>query len=517
MEKKYTKIYEYIELVNNGYIPKTYDNLSTFKDGEAINYFWYRHKYQIINILNSDSKYEVGYDKAKEIAFNLENETPKQMKIKMKITEYIELLNRGYMPKSRDIKTKFTNGDLINTFWAHHKDKIIDILNNDPKYKIGYETAKEIVQIVAEKVEDKILTETPQTERIKEYIELLNNGYIPKTNDNVNSFTDGKKINRFWESHKDKIIATLDNAVKYQTGYEQAKDTLDKLRNENPQKVSINQKMDEYIELMNKGYIPKTKDNVNHFADGKKIGDFWFNHRNEIVIKLNNDPKYQEDYETAKMMVQKKKLNEPNKLKISKIQILKYLGIELKKETDNLVEDIIKIACFKQNVSAQNAWIKEAYQDTLNKLDKLDILDEDKISSIITHEIIDNCLEKEEREEFKKAVLSYLEKVKELQKLDVAFEDDNQKRSEKIKKYNFDEFDIEECVLISLEFNQAKFIEPTTDLSKRRKLISSYIIDWNELTDLEKEEIIKQNNFTIDEISLINEKQEEIKVLKKLR
>ena len=213
----------------------------------------------------------------------------------------------------------------------------------------------------------------------------------------------------------------------------------------------------------------------------------------------------------------KKEASEPNKLKISKRQILKYLGIELKKETDNSVEDIIKIACFKKCVSKQNRWIKEAYQSTLNKLDKLNTLDEAKIVDIISREIIENCLEKEEREEFKQTILLYLEKVKELQKLDVAFEEDNQNRIEKIKKYNFDEFDIEECVLISLEFNQAKIIEPTNNLYNRRKLISSYIIDWNEFTLEEKEEIIKQNNFTIEEIALINEKQEEIKVLKKLR
>ena len=258
--------------------------------------------------------------------------------------------------------------------------------------------------------------------------------------------------------------------------------------------------------------MPKYNDYKTKFQNGEAISRFWSNHKDKVIDKLNNDPKYQVGYETAKKAILNNTTNEP---KISKDQILKYLGIIVDEKNNSSIKSIIQSVCFNNHVSNQNKQIEKAYYKALNELDKLDILDENMIIDIITNAIIENHLEKEEREEFKKAILFYLEKVKKLQKLDIAFEEDNQKRVAKIKKYQFNKFDIEECVLINLEFNQSKLIEPQNDLYNRRKLISNYIIDWNEFTTEEKEAIIKQNNFTLEEISLINEKQEEIKTLKK--
>ncbi len=354
--------------------------------------------------------------------------------------------------------------------------------------------------------------------KVDEYIELLNSGYIPRHKDREIVFKNGESVNHFWANNKERIINKLNNDPKYKVGYDTAKEIVQSVKIKPRRQIEYLKKVDEYIELMNSGYVPKVIDKVNYFTNGDKIKYFWLNNKEKIVYELYNNPKYQKGYDIAKDTLAKIKVSYSsiNNTKIAKDQILKYLGIEIKQGPHHSLKSIIKNECFNQHVSKQNKWIKETYINTLKKLDILDTLDEAKIADIISYDIITNCLEKEERKEFKDAILSYLNKVKELQKLDIAFEEDNQKKFEKIKKYNFDEFDIEECVLISLEFNQEKLIEPTTDLYKRRKLISSYIIDWDELTDLEKENIIKQNNFTIEEISLINEKQEEIKVLKKM-
>ncbi len=513
------KLSYYIELLNKGYQPKYLDLETKFQDGKAINRFWKNNKDKIIDLLNNDLKYAVGYETAKKTVIRFLNEKPKQIEIKMHIDEYIELMNIGYLPKAYDTVTKFQNGSEIKHFWTRYKYQIISEFNNNPKYQVGYETALNIINQLSLQNAREIIFE----QKIDEYIELVNNGYIPKNCDQNIKFKNGDFINNFWSNNKAKIIDKFISDPKYQVGYETAQDILEPLKPKEVSNILFEKKLSEYIELLNKGYIPRYCDYETKFKDGEAINRFWSVNKNKIIYKLNNDPNYNTGYETAKMTLNKminqvetKVSNKPKKVKISKKQILNYLGIELEKEIYYPIKDIIKSACFNQHVSRQNTWIKEAYQDTLDKLDKLITLDEDKIANIVSREIIENCLEKEEREEFKKAILSYLEKVKELQKLDVAFEEDNEKRSEKIKGYNFDEFDIEECVLISLEFDQAKFIEPRTDLYKRRKLISSYIIDWDEFTTEEKDGIIKQNNFTENEISLINEKQEEIKVLKKL-
>ncbi|MGM9879219.1 MAG: hypothetical protein ACI31R_04260 [Bacilli bacterium] len=64
-------------------------------------------------------------------------------------------------------------------------------------------------------------------EKISEFIELLNKGYIPKGNDPETEFSDGKKINQFWNDNKDKIKKELKSNPKYQTGYEHAKKTIE--------------------------------------------------------------------------------------------------------------------------------------------------------------------------------------------------------------------------------------------------------------------------------------------------
>ncbi len=494
------QIDEYIELLNNGYIPVVNENQIKFQNGEVINLFWHSHKNKIIDTLNNDPRYQTGYERAKNTIKQLSTKTSVEIKISNKVDEYIELLNCGYMPKYNDYKIKFKNGELIGKFWANHKDKVIGKLNSEPKYQVGYETAKEVIN------------QNIVSYKLQEYIELLNNGYIPVQLDYQNKFQNGDLIGTFWLNHKDKVITALNNDPKYQIGYEKAKNTICQLATKTSVEIKTLKKVDEYIELLNCGYMPKYNDYKTKFQNGEAISRFWSNHKDKVIDKLNNDPKYQVGYETAKKAILNNTTNEP---KISKDQILKYLGIIVDEKNNSSIKSIIQSVCFNNHVSNQNKQIEKAYYKALNELDKLDILDENMIIDIITNAIIENHLEKEEREEFKKAILFYLEKVKKLQKLDIAFEEDNQKRVAKIKKYQFNKFDIEECVLINLEFNQSKLIEPQNDLYNRRKLISNYIIDWNEFTTEEKEAIIKQNNFTLEEISLINEKQEEIKTLKK--
>ena len=268
----FDKVSDYIELLNRGYVPKHVEKEITFSNGELINNFWGNHRKKIIERLNTDSKYAEGYEKAKTIIKNLSFD---------KIADFIELLNQGYIPKAKDTETKFSNGDSINNFWFNNKDKIIERLATDPKYKEGYETAKSIIKGLS-------------FDKIADFIELLNQGYIPKANEKETKFSNGDSINNFWFNNKDKIIERLNNDSKYEEGYETAKTTIKGLSFD---------KIADFIELLNKGYVPRRIDKEAKFSNGESVNTFWYNNKDKIIERLTTDPKYVEGYETAKTTI----------------------------------------------------------------------------------------------------------------------------------------------------------------------------------------------------------------------
>ena len=134
------------------------------------------------------------------------------------------MLNKGYVPKTNDSETEFSDGNKVNWFWFNHQDKIKEELETNSKYKTGYERAKETLKNYLEKKEKR--SSLSVEDRIPEYIEMLNKGYVPKTNDPETKFSDGSKVNRFWYSHKDKIKEEQETNQKYETGYERAKEAV---------------------------------------------------------------------------------------------------------------------------------------------------------------------------------------------------------------------------------------------------------------------------------------------------
>ena len=134
------------------------------------------------------------------------------------------MLNKGYIPKKNDSETKFSDGNKVNWFWSTHKDRIKEELETNPTYETGYETAKETLKNYLEKKEKR--SSLSVEDRIPEYIEMLNKGYIPKKNDSETKFSDGNKVNWFWSTHKDRIKEELETNPTYETGYEKAKEAV---------------------------------------------------------------------------------------------------------------------------------------------------------------------------------------------------------------------------------------------------------------------------------------------------
>ena len=223
------KVAEYIEMLNKGYVPKSNDPETKFSDGSKVNRFWYSHKDRIKEELETNSKYETGYERAKETLKNYleKKEKRSSLSVEDRIAEYIEMLNKGYVPKYNDSETEFSDGSKVNQFWNNYKDKIKTELETNPKYETGYEKAKEAVKNYLEKKEKR--SSLSVEDRIPEYIEMLNKGYVPKYNDSETEFSDGSKVNQFWNNYKDKIKTELETNPKYETGYEKAKDSIKKL------------------------------------------------------------------------------------------------------------------------------------------------------------------------------------------------------------------------------------------------------------------------------------------------
>ena len=286
------RLEEYIELLNNGYIPIHNDKEHKFSDDSFIGSFWYCNKDIIINKVLTNQQYAIGYEVAKRTMQIYDN----KITCEQKISEYIELLNSGYVPMAHDYVNKFSDGSFVDSFFRN-KDKIIHKLATNLKYQYGYETAKNNVINYIEKQKNKLSTK----ERIYEYIVLLNSGYIPKKIDEKTYFSNGEAINQFWH-HKERIIKELFTDQKYQFGYETAKQIINDIN----RKLSKEDKIKEYIELLNNGYIPIGRESNQCFSDGSSIGVFWQNNRESIISELYSNESYSENYNLARIIVEVK-------------------------------------------------------------------------------------------------------------------------------------------------------------------------------------------------------------------
>jgi len=202
--KTINRIEEFIEKLNSRYIPRYYDSDEMFSDGIPYNHYWQLHKKEIIKELTENPKYNEGYEVAKRIIDN-------KVKQINKLEEIIEKLNNGYIPKSTSKTEKFSDGSIVCYYWAENKEQILKELNEDPKYSVGYEIAKSIVFKIMNKIN-----------RIEEFIDKLNSGYVPIGIDEKEQFSDGTFINQFWTSKKTRIVNKI-NSDEYNENYELAK------------------------------------------------------------------------------------------------------------------------------------------------------------------------------------------------------------------------------------------------------------------------------------------------------
>ncbi len=495
-----TKIEEYIEKINNGYIPKSNDKETTFLDGSIIGLFWTKNKDKIKEELEKE-KYAVGYELAKEVV----NNAFKKLSYEERIKEYIDLLNNGYIPKSKDKKTTFSDGSIIGEFWPNHKEKIKEELEKD-KYAIGYDLAKEVVNNALKKLS--------YEERIKEYIDLLSNGYIPKNNDEEATFSDGTVIGKFWQN-KYEIKKELEKE-KHAIGYDLAKEVVSLKDSKNSLKI------EEYIEKVNNGYIPKSNDKKTTFLDGTIIGQFWPNHKEKIKEELQKE-KYAIGYDLAKELITKKnkkeklekekhtidykdaknieeqhnsvdeQINVNNAINVDKkiIDILSYLNLDSKSIINNITNNNMSLNVAIGVYLLKNNQLREIY---IHLIENLDVnLNQDKLYDIFIEVINKYKLTVKEITELKEAYISYIKIVKEYYLIDLALTDDFSLKVEKIEKYDLPVDYLEESYYyLMYVLPENEVIKQNINLYNKILLIRKYITQIEEFNIERYEEITKE-------------------------
>lgn len=106
--------------------------------------------------------------------------------------------------------------------------------------------------------------------------------------------------------------------------------------------------------------------------------------------------------------------------------------------------------------------------------------------------------------------LKYANTLRTYQIYEVELETNYQEKLNKIEKYNLTREEIEESLLVPLEFKNKKLVDSTSEEYTHRQMIRQYVIDWNEYTDEEKIEAIKRNGISQSEVLYIEKTREKI-------
>ena len=106
--------------------------------------------------------------------------------------------------------------------------------------------------------------------------------------------------------------------------------------------------------------------------------------------------------------------------------------------------------------------------------------------------------------------LKYANTLRTYQIYEVGLETNYQEKLNKIEKYNLTREEIEESLLVPLEFKNKKLVDSTSEEYTHRQMIRQYVIDWNEYTDEEKIEAIKRNGISQSEVLYIEKTREKI-------
>lgn len=92
----------------------------------------------------------------------------------------------------------------------------------------------------------------------------------------------------------------------------------------------------------------------------------------------------------------------------------------------------------------------------------------------------------------------------------VGFEREPEKCIQRIIDYHFDEDDVEEAFFMPIKFEKSILLNHNSKLYKRRSLLKNLTVSWNDLTLEERSNKIRSFDLTMEELSYISAKREQI-------
>ncbi len=225
--------------------------------------------------------------------------------------------------------------------------------------------------------------------------------------------------------------------------------------------------------------------------------EWWTKHgmNFESSVEKSKDSTASQKTETPKKTANSHKINVKQYT-----QTAEYTGFHLNKQSIHKIikKDLQKIV--------PDQWFVELYEEIMRaaayrKIYGADIL---KLADTITRSYL---LTPAEQKALYQALRKYLLFAKESYITKVSREPEESLKIDKIQKYGLDEFDIEESFFLELRREQNPI------LRKKNELLISYIIDWNEYSQEEREEVQKLQGFSDTDMQYIEEMRNRIDTL----
>ena len=205
------KMQVFIENLNNLNCCPFADKHMIFADYTLMVDFWQQHRERIARELHENHKYS-DYEVAKERCKSI---LPSTLFYEQKLDEYIRYyLNRGYTPVGFEERYSFSSRERLKDFWSHRQEIENALFKKNGLYSdVIYNHAREVLHCLKER-------------QIKEFINLLNSGYVPCSFEKSICFYNHELIGDFWLFYRKSIYDVFFSSPKYLSGYEIAGNLL---------------------------------------------------------------------------------------------------------------------------------------------------------------------------------------------------------------------------------------------------------------------------------------------------
>ena len=297
------KLFEYLQAIkenNNQIIPKK--STLKFSDGKKIKHFWYNNKDEIYRMITEEGNFFIEQYKAQcEVLIKAYDKCQKDkansLEPEEKLFEYLQAIkdNNNQIITNRDKTKKFSNGELIGSFWnsSSNKDKAYKmIIEEGNSFVIRYKAQCEVLIKAYDKYQNDKANSLEPEEKLFEYLQAMKengNKIIPQSSQLL--FSNGSHMNHCWSSSKSKdkiykMITEEDNQF-----IEKYKEQCEELIKEyNKKSLGDEEKLFEYLQAMkeNDNKTISSRSSLD-FSDGSHMNQYWRNNKDKIYKMITEE------------------------------------------------------------------------------------------------------------------------------------------------------------------------------------------------------------------------------------